>query len=537
MYKLMIVDDEAVIRKGLVNFIQWDAIGCQLVSEASNGLEAIEKIKEASPDIIITDVKMPGLNGIGLAKHIYENRLPIKVIILSGYADFSYAQSALKYGVVDFVLKPAEPEQLAEAVLKARQAMDLQKQNELKLNGLEGRVSQSLPELQEKLLRDIIDGLVRNQALLAKKASELGITAMQDYYVLAYELEDTGGSRHQPGAEYENVSILNINNFLSGAFNGHTHFLVSMDKSHLCSIVAFDPTCVNNCMHLLLNICGEILRSVNSFMKFSISIGISSSHKSLTELPEAYKEALSALSSKFYIDGESCISIYTSYTNNMAHADRMLVNSYLERIIRCLLDDRMEASAALIHELFEKLRSDKQPIEYIKNMGIHLCSSFETLLSGYDTSLSECMPNGSGIYVEILQSRSIGCLRDILTGVVNSTAAFLTNRSKQNSMIINKVLDYIRDNYKSPITLQQLADHVHVNSSYLSRLFKKKTGETITDAIIKFRIEKAKELLLNTNLKTYEVAAEVGIDDPPYFSVIFKKYTGISPKDYARSTT
>jgi two-component system response regulator YesN len=318
------------------------------------------------------------------------------------------------------------------------------------------------------------------------------------------------------------------------AFRNYTHYTATIREYRLCSIVTFDKLNSDECMQSLLDTCREILSTVEGFTNFSISIGISNPHCTPIEIANAYKEAEKALTVNFYNSNNSSLSTYSNQINALSKEERSLTNSYLELIMKQVQEGPQEALKSSILELFEKLSLNKQPIDYIKSIGIHLCFSFETLLSNFDLSIANSVQGGNNIYKDIFESNAAVYLSEMLVNVATSVLNQLSSLDGKSNIIIKKVYVYINENYKNNIILQNLADYVHTNSSYLSRLFKKETGSTITDAINKVRLEKAKELLANSDLKTYEVAVEVGIPDPSYFSVIFKKYTGISPKDFSR---
>lgn len=251
-------------------------------------------------------------------------------------------------------------------------------------------------------------------------------------------------------------------------------------------------------------------------------------------MSDAYVEASAALSFRFYYQTASCITFYSKSINPSGNDELVLTKTALEAILGTIKNGTQAELSTLIHDLFEKPILSQQSISNIKNMAITLCSSFETLLLNYNMSLAHCTREGVSIYREILDCNSVFSLCEIITEAANCVSTTLRSLVKQDNLIIAKATSYINENYMHILTLKMLADHVHTNSSYLSRLYKKETGDTVTEAINRVRLEKAKELLTSTDLKTYEVAEKVGIPDPSYFSILFKKYTGASPKTYAK---
>jgi two-component system response regulator YesN len=214
--------------------------------------------------------------------------------------------------------------------------------------------------------------------------------------------------------------------------------------------------------------------------------------------------------------------------------DRKSEQHYIDTIIDSIKLNHPEAALSAMYEFIDVLKSSRQPIKYIKNVGILIASLCFKLLSSHHVKISEEMERSSKSYTDILSSDSISDLISILEKVILSTIDTLTHLSSQNNYIIKKIMRYIESNYMHQIKLKDLAELVHVNSSYLSRLIKSETGSTLTEIITGLRIEKAKELLALGHMKTYEIATNVGIEDPAYFSQVFKKCTGLSPSEFKK---
>ncbi|MGI6123460.1 MAG: helix-turn-helix transcriptional regulator [Acetivibrionales bacterium] len=208
------------------------------------------------------------------------------------------------------------------------------------------------------------------------------------------------------------------------------------------------------------------------------------------------------------------------------------IHEYHDAIVNSIKHGNNKGALEGLNELFEKFRKNKEPIEQIKVSNMLLCSLCFRLLANLSLDIDNIEINEADIYKQIRQCRSIQSLLGILTGVIDSIFKLISENKKQYSLIVREVNTYLHENFNKNITLQSLADYVHVNSSYLSRLFKKETGMSIIDTLNKLRIEKAKQLLMNPKNKIFEVASEVGIDDPTYFTHVFVKYAGISPKEY-----
>lgn len=528
MYNVMIVDDEPVIKKGLLCFVNWETIDCQVVCDASNGIEAKEKLASHSVDIVVTDIKMPGMDGLELSKFIHKNHPTVKVIILSAFADFSYAQTAIKYNVVDFVIKTNPSEKIPDAIEKAKALITQKKEKEQKLKLLEEKINISLSETCEKFFKDVFNGIIANDSLIQSRMSELGIK-LENFFVIIFDINGTSNESSVISPEDYNKFMQSVRNFLSMAFKSYQHYTVAADRTLLVAIISFKTYNVPVCTQTLLMTCNEILSMTDSFMRFTISIGISQMKQNIPSLPIAYQEAKAALQGGFYNDNHA--SVYMPRTIP-AQSSTGQSHDFAEKIISSLqLASPLEALKSL-ESLLEKYRSNKEPIENIKVACMLIASHCYRLLAGYKLFAPELADSEPEVYKQIQASKNIQNLSGILRQLIEGIANIMASNDKQYSYLVKEAQKFIRDNFSKNINLQTIADHIHVNSSYLSRLYKKETGESIVDALNKYRIDIAKKLLKDSSNKVFEVASAVGIEDPAYFTHVFTKYIGMSPKEF-----
>jgi len=283
-------------------------------------------------------------------------------------------------------------------------------------------------------------------------------------------------------------------------------------------------------MQELITKCEEILDTVNNFMNFSIDIGISGVHKSVPEITDGYREALCALSDKFY--GDSHMFIYSRCPVKNDPKEMAGLSQVIDAIVQLVQAGDPVGAVKKSRELLTGLHKSMQPTDHIKNICILLCSICSKLLANHNLTLSTVLKDSENIYRQILECRTLNCLDALLVSVIEGVSNYISSSHLQVNYIVKRAIEYIKKNYHRNIKLFEIAENLHVNGSYLSRIFRKETGETLTEYITRYRMEKAKELLRNQEVKAYEIASRVGIDDPAYFSYVFKKYTGVSPSEY-----
>ncbi|MDG0813473.1 response regulator transcription factor [Cohnella rhizosphaerae] len=498
MYKVMIVDDEAVIRKGLVNFIDWNALDCEVVCEASDGLEAAERLAVHEVHIIVTDIRMAGMDGIELSKFVYENFPQIKVILLTAFADFTYAQSAVKYQAVDFVVKTNPSEKIPDAINKAKQLLVKEKDHERKLIQLENIIKDSRSEVREKFLKDAVYGIITDEAELLNGIAKLAIQ-LEHYYVIDIEIHDDADPNGMSASEEFRKFADSIQQFFFLAFEADPHYTFVLNHSSLLALVSFPARPASDCTRTLLSICHEILFMAESFMRFSASIGISSRHRDILTLSSAYAESCQAMEGSFY--NENHVSFYAPRSGQAPSLESRPYD-VAQQIIEGLQEGQYDTAIRRFNQLMENYRSVKEPIENIKAACLLIGSYCYNRLEARKPLSSYSTGDEPSLYKQIQESRSIHSLLHIIEKLIVDLSDALSVNDRQHNYIVVETQKYIRENFNRNLSLQVIADHIHVNSSYLSRLYRRETGESIVDAINKHRIEIAKKLLKDPSKKS-----------------------------------
>lgn len=504
IFHLMIVDDEAPIRKGISRFINWEAINCTIDCTASDGLEAIEKLKQLPIDIVITDIRMPEADGLYLAKYISEHYPGVKVIILTGYADFTYAQTAIQYNVSDFLLKPISKEQVITAVQNAQKKIISARQQR--------NMEQSdLAFLKDQLLQELTDH--PDDEKLLSRLKEYGVS-LDGCRVAAFQLLPPGGEipvLKELAAAQPWEGCCRYNNLVLGIYRAKTGEADSPEKPSVPAA--------------LLAQCKDIQETARSMYGMEVSIGISGLHSSDTEYASAVSEAINVLTQNFY--SPSSIACYNgslpSWSGNALTAEEALSLNELETAI---IGRDFSAATSVVNSMFIRMKSRFAKSADVKNICTMIYYiGIRALVKKGKTDISDT------VIQKIERSTDIFELEAIVTEFLEYLEHMLV-KEDGFSKIVKQAMAYIDGNLTSSLSLDQIAGAIPINPSYLSRTFKKETGQALTEYINLARIERAKELLSDADSLSYEVAEQAGFHDPAYFSAIFKKYTGMSPKEY-----
>lgn len=542
MIKLMIIDDEHWIREGLKQTIDWEAYGIQLICDAEDGIEALKLIEANAPDLIISDIRMPLMDGMELLSELKNRELDIKVIFISGFDDFVCAQRAIKLGACDYILKPIEESSLIEVV--ARCVAEIKQKNELscKMAELTGLVRESLPLAKQKYLEMCLSHPISEEQLHSKWET-LQIDLNPNRLIVLAVVVHGWGDRY---LNESGCSLLRyaIGNLIEEVFNqagihalacplhdneySDVAIIVSLLKQDACSPYSNVVRCANRVIEEALDV-----------LDVSISIGISRMGDR-SKLMLAFKEALT--------NGAEYLKQGTGHVFGPIGADNAIKDiidpyigiksdsldtAWLNRILHAMkqrdesrLNDLLDQQTKLLQELVQLTSA----IAVRREMNTYI----SILLSRWQEMCraSDCLDTWDTMYQEKLQlyrsplsnwKYAVMSLFRMESGSTPGTGQRYT---------INTALQYIQENYHQGISLNHVAKRIYLNPSYLSRVFHAEVGETFSRYLIRIRMAKAKELLEQTTLKIYEVAEQVGYKDFRHFMKIFKESEGITPSQY-----
>lgn len=499
IFKILIVDDEMTMRKGLSNYMNWASIDCQVTGTASDGMEAMEFLQKNPVDIVITDIKMPVADGLDVARFVYEQKLPAKVIILTGYADFEYAQTAIRYQVTSFILKPTNKKELFAAVQQAQKQLIISQQQEsIAKDGMFFLKDQVMQELTEHSCTED----------LRERLSSHGFS-MNAYYVAAFrpvsDDSDLSALKEIVIEEKQNAYCYRYNNLILNVY--------------------FQNEIPSSMPSYIIENCQTISNIASSFRFGDILTGISSLHMSPEEFQMAVSEAIQALTHNFY--SEHHISVFQS-DDPVAPSGLTVENSLDLYQIESSLNNRDFAGiASVTGHIFSNFKSSFTNSQDVKN----ICTQIYYICCRVLVK-KELNPVPSELLQKIQTSRDIFALETAVSDIIAYTKENCLSSHIVPNYITENAIQYISEHLAESLSLDTIAQELHISPSHLSRTFKKELSESLTEYINKARIEKAKLLLQSSDLLTYEVAEAVGYKDATYFSSIFRKYEGISPSEF-----
>ena len=482
MYKVLLIDDEPWILKDMEMLIDWGKFNFEVIAKITDSDQAIYMIKKYQPELIICDIRMPGLNGIELMKKVKKRFKDIFVVFVSAYSEFNYAKQAIELGAFDYILKPTDESELSNTLQKI--CFQLNKKKEERLN----LIRYKRAELFLELIEDRIDSQI-----IKGKLKALGYHFSSDYFFIAVVnlRKDSKPEKWQ--------------NAFRDYFSDYSLLFIQLGEQKW--VVLF------NCQTTALNQEKIELMDKNIADKYSLSIGISKFFKNLSNIKHFYKQA-ELMSYNYFIYKKYGVYLYSNYNNNYKDISLTI------RKITSL--DEFKKKLIKLADIIIKRKINLEEMAYLYNQ---LREKANTL---FDLDLEiELMD-----YVDIVYSfNNPGELFAQLLEFINSQT---DDNPTVSHDIVGQIILEIESDYNKDLKLQDLADKYHINYNYLSQLFKKETGQTFTNYLVELRIEKAIELF-SEDLLFYEIAKRVGYNDYYHFCKLFKKHKGLSPSEYKRN--
>lgn len=517
MYSVILVDDEVFSRQGLRNLIDWESCGFTVTGEAGNGEDALALIRKTMPDLVITDIRMPVMDGLELIRRIREDETmqAMECIIISGHDDFAYAQKAVRYGVLDFILKPVDDKELQDVLQELAAKLDRAKAER---------------EQQTRLHHErMISALIRGEASAEEIhdwAADQGFAADEAFRYVLVEINDL-----HPWQDREHPTTETIRQTISGAVRE------LLDKT-------YDPYIHEHAKRFgyilprsrcpearggLKRFVSRLEERVSRELDAPVYLYIGKAIPHLRDLQEAYQTATNAALYKYVAD--SRIIIHDRLPEaplNHASLDRALVGQLIEKVE----EGAAEQLLPIIDNIFAAFREQRFAPEAVK-LAIHACVT-EVLksLKRMDVEQEKLAHLSPMLGWQDLCLSPEELKRLFTAFLLESTDKLTANRRDSIKGSIQKIKDYIEEHYHENISLKNIAATFYMNPVYLGQLFKKTYGVYFNEFLLDIRIKEAKKLLRQTDLRIYEIADRVGFKNADYFVTQFEKIESLTPTEY-----
>lgn len=526
-YKVLLIDDEAEIREGMAARIPWEELGFKICGTAENGVEALELAEKNHPDIIITDIQMPFMDGLTFIQKA-QKMLPLsKFIVFSGYERFEYAQKAISLHVTEYLLKPFSSQDLVEVLIHTKNEMNQEKQQRRNLELLKKQFQENLPLLRQNFLLSCLSGLVTVESIIQQSAS-FNLLAQGEYSVLLFDTGSLKNSSHFKGQEA--LYMMSIKQFvtenLSKLVANDTFVFGEYVVSVLIPEAAFD---VDYLMKHVNEICREVSRE-NGEM---VVAGLSQTVSHLSELPMAYEQSQDALAYSYRLDRQEW---FATYIKDVVQPTALLILTEKEerQLTNLLKLGSIEDLEQIIASIFENIKAQHLTFQ---NYRVYLIEHLTLLLrvvTSYDFDPQQVFQEDVMKKIEILDKLSLEEMTSwFLQKSIQLNQSIQMTTIDSGKAAINKAKWLVKEKYQNPdLSIEDISQELFLSSAYFSSIFKKETGQSFVSYLTNERLKQAAHLLETTADKSYIIAEKVGYSEPNYFSYVFKKHYGLSPSKY-----
>lgn len=525
MYKMLLVDDEAAMRNRMIERTDWKQYGFEIVADAENGLDALEKFEKYLPDVIITDIKMPFMDGLELSRTVLEKHPLTKIIILTGFDDFQYAKKAINLNVIDYILKPITHDNIIKVLTKTKNLLDKEYNEKRDITKLKEYYKTSYPIMQNRVLHKFVSGRIAKDTI-NERLSYYNIDIKDGpYRVGIIALKD---SVTKDKVDVEETNRLMLYNLVKDVTDDKSLGMPYIYEDMIVVIFSFkNKKDIGN--KLLDSVIREIEQNVEKYLSFNIKVAVGHLYDNLEDIHISYREAKSAFD---YASDSNKNEIIYIWDMEPYNRNKFLNTKNIETN-RSIKTGSINNALIIINDIFKDIIKLNIPekdykfylLEYafniIKNANLQ---SIEIDDKYSQDSVIKFLKEAK--HLEEIKEWIIGLITHVIDEIIKQRDSAINNYTK-------KAKKYIKDNYKDPdINIEKLCNELYISPNYFCTVFKHTTDTTFTSYLTDTRLEKAKELLKSTDKKSFEIAELIGFSDANYFSYCFKKNVGISPSQY-----
>ncbi|MNM00219.1 putative response regulatory protein [compost metagenome] len=536
-HQLLIVDDQTAIADDLAYMLDWKEIGIETVHNAYSGREALDLLYEHPIDVVVTDIRMPGMSGLELIAEIKRNWKHVKCILLTGYADFEYTQQALQLRSSDYLLKPVEDDELKAAVRTALDELEREWNEIASSRRAVYALREQLPKLREVLLLDLLSGKQHlAPAALTRKLDnyEIRLGYGSTCRLMLLRIDDTESLYDSSDEALIEYALANMTAELFGPRMTLWH----CTDDHGLIVCLLSPKPPGGSPEngdeddWIENQAFQLQRAAKTYLRIGISVLTGKSGLFPADLPSLYQSSVAGFRQFIGRDAELFVSLAKEpERGEMGSLGELYRAPTLGSLLEMGQWEAAEDKADAIFRELEEHWRDSQ--EHILETYLNIASSIVSLIHRTKKWLADTLPED---FYALAQGRPAGSdVEELRSWTERVIAAYRRSVSMvekdSRSSIIRKVQEYIALN-PGTASLQSISAHVFLNPSYLSKVYKLETGEGISEYILQVRMEIAKELLAESPNKIYEISVQLGYQKPSYFIQLFKKHYGMTPQEY-----
>lgn len=533
MFQLLIVDDEEAAVEALSVSIPAQSLKIEAIHKAYSARQAL-KLMEAHPiDIVITDIKMPEMNGLQLIREIQAGWRGTKCILLSGHADFAYAKEAMQQSIEDYLLKPVDDQELIDVVRKVQDKLEIEREEYLANKRITHMLQEHMPLLRNNLLLDLIEGKRLPEQQLKEKLASLNLPFEQDDEVslLLIRMEE-GFSEY--GVNSLSLFEYAIGNMAEEIFAEHFHLWTCKDRHDylIFAVKLRQEKDADQRQPMLERLSYQLQKNIKTYFKGEISVVISKWGRFPEDVSDIWNQLINTVRKMiagdhgFYMRAEEAPEKVKIKSLHSLYEPPMFLH--------LLESGRWTSAEEKVKEIFDELEAhftDSQ--EHLREVFYVISSAYSYMAHKNGKSLADVLDEEFEVFKRGTDLRFPVAYRDWALRALHKVKEDNDEEKKEShNSIVVKVQDFIEAHLAEDVSLQAIAEHVYLHPVYMAKVYKSVTGESVSDYVFRLRMNKAAFMLQSGNEKVYQIASKLGYRSTPYFIKVFRDHFNQTPQEY-----
>ena len=528
-YKLIIVDDFFVERETAKEILEQSDLPLKIISEFENGKQAFDFLQNNPVDIVLADIEMPIVNGLELLERIKAAQIKSDIIFFSLHNRFEYVQKALSLGAFGYVIKPIEPNELLDVFKRLIEKKKRLIEEHERLEGLKQTLEKAKPILADKFLRELF---LPQQPEISYREEQLSFFDMDinkddDFSVSIMELDGYQQRTNEYSFAEKELFILNVDQEISRYFKSFGILSVKIESGIWAFLISRQKLSLKS-ESSIYDLFERFIERMQ-VLEISLSCSISEYMKDLNSVRESFSLAREAMNYKFSVGYGQIID--ASEIDDTPQGHIIDFNEMQTQISRIIHSGDTAEIRRYIHDLFD-IRKRTYNRQRIKKIAFNLINALQSAVNELNLTIDDIFGPNTVIQDRLQPFETVGDVADEIITIMKTTCEYIGKKADNSSLVVRRVRNYIEEHYHERITVQNISDSIFYSPNYLNNLFKKETNQTLLEYLTKVRIEKAKQLLHEPNMKIYMMAEAVGYSQESYFRTVFKRLTGLNPKEY-----
>ena len=530
MYTLLLVDDEEDVIEVIERKVSWEQIGFHVVGHAGNGFKALEMMEDMQPDVVMTDIRMPYMDGLELCSNIRQRFPATKLLLFTGFDDFEYAKEAVHLEIEEYILKPLNLAEITEVFKKLKTKLDDELNEKKNTDILKQYYAASLPVLQSNFYTTLIEGRIPENEL-GRYMRDYKIVLEGPYYCCI--IIHTSASQMPQGMDIRLLAVSverQAQADLKERWNGRIF-------NYLGDTVMIAQLMQQEDISELTDECDRFCKYVNHVMGAKVTVGIGQVCENVQELVSSYQSAREAVSYRVLYGGERAINI-REIIPQKAEISVTDSESELAQVLKMIRLGTTEDIGDAIENYLDKVYEHSRSIKEHQVTVMELVSTLYRFTINNDAGMGEEAGEMIAEYSNLITMEKDVLKQWLLEKCIRLHEKIQSARDSSAQSMIRQAKEYVHNNYqKEDLSLDDICEALAISNSYFSSMFKKETGDSFVAYLTQYRMGKAARLLIETTEKSYVIAQSVGYTDPNYFSYVFKRQYGVSPSKYRSEYT